>query len=428
MSTFSSHLLSTLTHTFNQGLLLATLPSLLNFTPDTSTSQGILQQKYITKALSNDLHRDKLFALRKTGSSMKYIHSALPPPISPTATSKSIFQLCIWRTFAFGNADFLEKLTLFTTPETQDEETESDFEAINTMIQTFGAPGTTKILLPAYGQLSIIKAKVPSMLSKLWSFAQELSSSLSPKSPLLSFAEVQKRLLEKEIPTIGANGLLVWVLICDLSEYGLCSPPTPKDLAVHIIPPNPKKKGPSGPTKGLQLVAERNDVTAPLGSIEELALVFEEVMKAWEQMESKEIKELVARCEELQGRVLNMADLEHGLCKIAREEDLRAGRRGKKKIGGGGEVEGKGAKGGKKRKVKAEEEDDDEQAEDKEVTTKKKRARKVNAEDNEDADGEAEESVVTTKKRVRKAKKGEGEVKAASKRGQSKAKGDDEDD
>ncbi|KAH8656526.1 hypothetical protein BGZ60DRAFT_434902 [Tricladium varicosporioides] len=336
MSPFSSHLLVTLTHTFNQGLLLATLPSLLDFSPDTSTPQGILQQRYITKALSSDLHCDKLFALRKKGASVRYIISTLPPPVSPDSTTKAIFQLCIWRNFAFGNADYLEKLTLFRTPENQDGGTAPDFDEINTIIQTFGAPGTTKILLPAYGQLSIVKAKIPSMLSRLWTFSTELSSSLSPKPPLLSFAEVQKRLLEKEIPTIGANGLLIWVIVCDLSEYALCSPPTPKDLANHIIPPNPKKKGPSGPTKGLQLVGARNGVTAPLGRVGDLESVFEDVMQAWEQGKSKEIKEMAARCEELQGRALNVADLEHGLCKIAREEDLRVGRRGKKRTEGGG--------------------------------------------------------------------------------------------
>jgi hypothetical protein len=89
LAPFGKQLLSCLLHTFRQGVCLA--GDAQNRIPiDTTTAAGCLCQRYITKALRKDLDADKLFALRRTGPSMKFIMRHLPPD-SPL-TAKDIFR------------------------------------------------------------------------------------------------------------------------------------------------------------------------------------------------------------------------------------------------------------------------------------------------------------------------------------------------
>jgi hypothetical protein len=88
-----------------------------------------------------------------------------------------------------------------------------------------------------------------------------------------------------------------------------------------------KKSKPSGPTKGLEVAGRMAGEEAPLDSVEGLAEVFEEVMAvlAEPNEELHEVATLMNDCKRLQGREFTVADLEHGLCKMAREDSLRYG-------------------------------------------------------------------------------------------------------
>jgi hypothetical protein len=86
LSLFSKQLLSCLLHTFRQGVYLAVDRNRIPI--DTTTAAGRLCQRYITNALKKDLNADKLFALRRTGPSMKFIMRHIKPPL----TEQSIFR------------------------------------------------------------------------------------------------------------------------------------------------------------------------------------------------------------------------------------------------------------------------------------------------------------------------------------------------
>jgi hypothetical protein len=94
-----------------------------------------------------------------------------------------------------------------------------------------------------------------------------------------------------------------------------------KDLAEHIMPPAKGCHGsPSGPTKALEYVAEHAGEKRPKDALA-LTEVLRKVLAAFNSpgKHIPTIQQLVHDCEEIQGRALNIADIEHALCKISRQ-------------------------------------------------------------------------------------------------------------
>jgi hypothetical protein len=307
-SRFEQQLVSSLIHTLRQGVYLADPQTRIEI--NTKTPAGELCARYITKALQSDIDGDKLFALRKTGPSMRFILQNLP--MAPRLTAKGIFQLCLWRTFAFGHLDRLSQSSLPISTAAP------DFVALEKLVNAWSS-SAQKVGVPAYGNFQFIKKEVSGMLEKLWDFSKSLAEMKAPPK----FAEVYEMICERDISCVRRGGIVTWLLLCDLAEYSVMFAPTGKDLAEHML----GKGGPSGPGKGLLLVGERAGVAVPASSVV-LAGVFERVLGVLQTSDEslKEIKLLVRDCERLQGRILTIMDIEHGLCKLAREDKIRAGK------------------------------------------------------------------------------------------------------
>jgi len=253
---------------------------------------------------------------------MKEIIAIFPLGKTPMTAFK-IFQLSIWRTFAFGDKERIKDLTL-------EQDASPDLESIIATITTWG--GKSNIAMPVYGNFQIIKSKVPQMLHLLWEFSQALSKDCNTPGATLTFAEVYKRLADKKVPSLPPGGIIIWLLISDFVEYGICFAPTEQDLAEHIIPIAKGSHGsPSGPTAALKYAAESaeeempNDAAALTKVLRKIIEVFNNPTEAMPT-----IQMLVRVCKEIQGRNLNMVDIEHALCKIARQLSMGKGRESKK--------------------------------------------------------------------------------------------------
>lgn len=179
-----------------------------------------------------------MFPLRLTGPSMRFISTALPALLTP----RNIFQLCIFRAFAFGDVSRLQQLVLPPPTESQGEEHYNDKEpGFDTLLGIIGDwTGSTgkQISLSVYGRFQIIISKAPSMLSLLWSFSKAvnlLSHSSASPSALPTFASVYSLLAEYKVPSLPHGGLLLWLITSDLAEYGLCAMPKVDDLVDHML-------------------------------------------------------------------------------------------------------------------------------------------------------------------------------------------------
>lgn len=335
LSQYEIHLLSRLIQTLRLGVYMNEKLNNGAGPLDNSHPGATDCEAYIKSAFSSDMLSDRLFPLRHTGFSMRFIlaHVAVPSDAGHLSALQ-IFQLCVWRTFAFGSKEHLLKVTF-------EGNTKPDIEHLASTIQHWGN-GPLKLPVPAYGQLQIIKAKIPTMLSCLWEVSGEISSMARSKSTPPTFAALHQRLLNKRIPSIPPHGLIAWLLTSDFFEYGLCQPPTVRDLAEHIT-----KSGTSGPTGALKIIADESNQAAP-ATTEELERVFIRVFAIFENpaQHTPTIQEVVAECTSIQGRSLTVVDMEHALCKIARQNTRASA--------GKGMGNSRGAKGGaKKQNVRA---------------------------------------------------------------------------
>ena len=226
-------------------------------------------------------------------------------------TSLRIFQLAIFRAFAFGDKERIKELTLAHSAQ-------PDLDSIAAIITKWG--GKSNIALPVYGNFQVIKAKVPTMLRLLWEFADSLHND-STRSAAIPFTEVYQRLADKRVPSLPYGGVVTWVLVSDFVEYGICAAPTEQDLAEHIIPTSKSSRGsPSGPTGGIKHAAESSGEDMPKDAAA-LAEVLRRLMDVFNDPPKTmpTITEVVKDCEEIQGRKINIVDIEHALCKIARQ-------------------------------------------------------------------------------------------------------------
>lgn len=224
-------------------------------------------------------------------------------------TATGIFQLCVWRTFAFGHREHMTESMLPLNSKTPDP------DALPEIIVTQGGP--LQILVQAYGNFQVRKIRVLEILKKFWLFAAVIKE----KNKAPSFSDVHRMICEHDIPAVRQGGIVSWLLSRDLAEFGICSAPTSTDLAKHMLQ---GKSKPAGPTKGLEVAEKMAGEKAPLDCIKSLAQVFQEVMGVFgdSAQNLQVVSDLVADCERLQGRRFSVADLEHGFCKIARADSL----------------------------------------------------------------------------------------------------------
>ncbi|KAK0113333.1 hypothetical protein ONS96_014198 [Cadophora gregata f. sp. sojae] len=308
LSQYEIYLLSRLIQTLRLGVYMNNKINDSKLDLDNTNALAADCEAYIKSAFSSHMLSDRLSPLRHTGSSMRFILKHFLIHEDPSQLKNhNIFQLCVRRTFEFGNQQHLEEAYF-------DEEEGPDLQNLASVIQLWGN-GEFKLPIPAYGKLQITKAKIPIMLSSLWELWEGMSSKLNSKSNLPTFEALHERLLSKKIPAIPPHGLIAWLLTSDFFEYGLCQRPTIQDLAEHIM-----KSGTSGPRGALRIAAEETNQPAPKTSAElahVLTRVFATLESPAENMST--IRQVVVDCEEIQRRNLTVVDLEHALCKMARQ-------------------------------------------------------------------------------------------------------------
>ncbi|KAL2060543.1 hypothetical protein VTL71DRAFT_9184 [Oculimacula yallundae] len=338
LSLFEKCLLSRIVHTLRLGVYMYQKRSDKAEVINKALPGAVDCEAYIKSAFSSEVLSDKLFPLRHTGSSMQFILKSMPIPSNPFELSAiNIFQLCIWRTFAFGTCDRLAAIELEDEVEGDDG---PDLDHLCAIIRGSGN-GALKLAVPAYGQLQILKAKVPSMLSSFWELAQDISASITAKMAPPTFANLHNLLIAKSISSVPQYGLIPWLLISDFFEYGLCQPPTLHDLAEHMT--NGKA---AGPCNAIKIIALETGEVAPADA-DELANVLGAIFEVLQKPPKKcpTIEKLAEDCKAIQGRVLSVVDLEHALCKISRQNSrVMAGNWPKKTA----VVVGKSAKGKKR--------------------------------------------------------------------------------
>jgi hypothetical protein len=317
ISLFEKSLLSSLVHTLRLGVHLDQKVKGTATELDERDPGYFCINKYIASARASDMPSDKLFPLRLRGPSMKSIVRTLPVQnvLFSATLARSIFQLCIWRAFAFGDKDRIRELTL--------EQASPDLTSIGTTICAWG--GISNIAVRAYGNFQVVKGKVPSMLSLHWEFSQTLSNDITTRAYPYTFAELHENLCKKSVPSIPRGGIIIWVFTSDFSEYELCFPPTAEDLARHIKPLKGPHGSPSGPSDALKHIAAQSNGQVPKDA-DTLAKVIRNILEVLNNPPEHLpiVRKLVLDCEGAQGRKLGVVDMEHALRKITRQIRMAA--------------------------------------------------------------------------------------------------------
>ena len=272
---------------------------------DTSTYAGKETEKFIALAARDHFHGDKFMALRLTGPSLTFIRSTLPSistmPKDQKDMEKVILRLCLWRAFAVGCAAHLKEITFVGKAWEPSEKELADI--VKSWIKK------SKLSMPVYGQLMIEGSKVSLMISQFSALGKDLATLSSKNKAALTFETVYNKIADAKIPYIPKGGLLVWLMTSDLSEYAFCTTPKVEDLCKHM-----ELSSTSGPKKAVErawgTTAKEKDIEKTLAQI----------MNVLEDPPAKmaQLIETVQGCEKAQGRCLNVVDLEHALCKVAR--------------------------------------------------------------------------------------------------------------
>ncbi len=258
---FEQLLMSKLVHVLRLGLHLRSLHDGEEATAvDTSAPSGKIAQKFVKKALSTWMDKDKFFPLRRSAPSLSLISNYLP--LDDGVSAMTVFSICTLRAFGVGSQDAINELIkALHIPGSSTDIHQAlisdrpDFKRIETTIQAQGK-GTAKISRPVYGQLQIARASISTMLEKFWVFAEKV---IKEDGSACTFEEVYTLICNTDIPTVPKYGLLAWLIASDLTEWKICEEPTIETLAEHMgvasdQRSSTKRGSPSGPNKALKTV------------------------------------------------------------------------------------------------------------------------------------------------------------------------------
>lgn len=257
--------------------------------------------------------------------------------ISNNVSRMSIFEIAVLRVFGVGNDSVIRKLDNIIKSWKPDS---PDFKGLENYIQKEQemGKGEFKMLRWVYGNLQIERVKITEILEKLWDFSQTVWNGTSKSQ---SFEELHVALNELRIPAVNGYGqLLPWLILSDLAEWNICTPPKIDTLVTHIQN-STGREGPKGPRKALDevvgsiLKAEyeaKGEVYTPPDAV----TLRSSVIKIWTVLHTPPpgtfLMELMEQCKSAQGRAFSVIDMEHILCKVARyssEFKLRQPRAGR---------------------------------------------------------------------------------------------------
>ncbi|KAG9245072.1 hypothetical protein BJ878DRAFT_541635 [Calycina marina] len=261
-------------------------------------------RKFILAGSKTIFKGDKHIAFRLCGPSALKVQEYYSDPASARVDSSLfLWRLMIWRLWGWGRPELMEKLaTIINVNE--------GLIVLNQIDTDLGTPLTS---MGVYGKIILPVAKREAILKGI----SRVIDALVAQQSLLSFKALQDIFVQANIIYLPSTGLVLWLILCDLAEFGFCTQPTIEDLVTKLgSPPYVKKKkgkGGSGPVKGLFVVEQSSKgghkipYSTTQGVRNGLSQVFEALKFHLDPMS-----------QELQGRDFTVADLEHVLCKIAR--------------------------------------------------------------------------------------------------------------
>ncbi|KAI9837680.1 MAG: hypothetical protein M1837_002722, partial [Sclerophora amabilis] len=185
---------------------------------------------YIRLACKSATNGDKFIGLRQEGPSFQTIQKFYPVDSSAAHDNprQFLWQLVIWRISAFGHPNFIESLNDLPLDVNDALKRFGDYEA-----RTRGPIRG----LSVYGLFQTHYQQRREILANLLAALPKWQETLQSPQILrtCSFAQAIKLIVSAKIPSItGEKGLVVWLIACDLSQYGFCQPPQASDLLARI--------------------------------------------------------------------------------------------------------------------------------------------------------------------------------------------------
>ena len=272
-------------------------------------------RKYIVHACNTITNGDKLTPHRFVGPSSQQILKYYPEPSSCKVNlQRFLWHLLTWRLFGFSRLEVIQKLKGTTNVD----------EALGVLSEVDKSSGKPITVISAYGNFRIPVDKRQAVLNGLNRLSQILSQKLMTTE--MAFSDVLDAIKSQNVLFLPRDGLLSWLIVCDLAEWNLCAPPTVMELSDKIGQPpfeqGKKAKGGAGTREALIVVREACKLEFPFKTSEEFQTMLSQVFDALKH-------EVGDECKQLQGRDLTMADMEHMLCKISRLSKLGNSKGGK---------------------------------------------------------------------------------------------------
>ncbi len=197
---FQKRLASILTHTLLLGIHLAAGSGLVSG-PGSDTPAFTRLNRYIKKAIKDQIGQDKFYPLRSCSTSAGYMRTHLN---FNSRSELDIFQIAIWRVYCFGYEQRFKDLTLTANI------TQPDLVALQIAIERHISHGNVKLSMAPYGQLMIPRKDLATMLQKLWRFAQHFAKSENQSA---SFSVMYEWICMDKIPSLPRHGLLTCRLL-----------------------------------------------------------------------------------------------------------------------------------------------------------------------------------------------------------------------
>ena len=266
-------------------------------------------QKFMVQAYHTDMQVDKFIALRVQGPSFLVIRELYSESYDEIDNPvQFLYDLFAWWFLGFGRPLLIQDLKGSTFPANTIQHIKNYEMAVGTRIT----------YIQAYGDMRIREDLWLSTLQKIHSLVPEFVCWRQQRSGGTPSFEATSAYIERlDIPYFHPGGLIHWLFICDIAEYKFCLPPTGLDLVRKLggvpLRYSAKAKGGSGAIQAFEQIQQEVNMTMTYKTSEELVDALDTIARYLNENMIEEVEQWV-------GRLLTIADMEHMLCKISREE------------------------------------------------------------------------------------------------------------
>jgi hypothetical protein len=320
---FRQQLIRYLAHVFEVGIRMLEvmarrtdpLEQVANWTPGIMEIQSTHTRQMVLKACNSPLNGDKFKPFRAKGPSLTAFTTVYKPG-AVKDVKLFLEHLFIVRVCCFSRLALI-KAVVATSSFDAAVQCLKDYEA-NTKANLGGTL--------AYGQYNISKHGVYATMEFFRAMEDTFLELFKDPQQKPTFKEVHHRIGALGIPNLPNDGLVPWLMAADIAHFGLCIPPAALDLAKKIgkvpIPMTGLVRWPGGAGSVLafRCIHHETGVKVPYLTQLDLANDLTEALKTLNCMKKQKLETIVGQSE------LDLADIEHMLCKITREgtHNLRA--------------------------------------------------------------------------------------------------------